>query len=156
MVLSLAGFALISGGGSFGGSSDNLPSNVDFQQFTDQATGQEFWGAIKNSEQFIFMNIDGYDENVEMMNLANSVRGYQSISIFVDSGFESSDALFLFEKSLRGLNIVSMRSMESNCNAGTFVFTHNLSAFEGECMVFDVPKGEEYIFSEILTYHLVK
>ena len=156
MILSMGGFALMSGGGFGSGSNDNLPSNVDFQKFNDQTTGQEFWGAIKNSEQFIFMTIDGYDNNTVMANLADEVKSYQSITIFEDTDFESPDALFLFEKSLRGLSIPTQRIVDVNCNAGTIIFTHNVSNYDGDCMIFDVPEGEEHIYSEILTYHLIK
>ena len=69
MVLSVVGFAMMSGGGS-GTNNNGTPNEIPFQQFQDPETGIIFWGAIRNSEQFIFENIDGFEAKIEEKELA--------------------------------------------------------------------------------------
>ena len=65
MVLSVAGFALMSGGGSVG-SGDTNEVTVPLQEglFRDQV-GNTYWGAYVKGEQFVFVNgIEGYEERL--------------------------------------------------------------------------------------------
>lgn len=154
MVLSIVGFAMMSGNyGSKGGSSTSLPSNLDLQEFNQN--GEVFWGAIRNNEQFVFMNIEGYDSNLVMAGLARRIKSQSSVNVYVDLGFESSDSLYVVEKALRGLKIDSHRVSESECNSNTLVFTNNAS-FEGDCMKFISSNAEAYANADVLVYHLVK
>ena len=156
MIASIAGFALSSGGGVNSGGDGNLPSEVPFQQFQDPNTNQTFWGAIKNNEQFIFLNITDYDNRTDLGNLAGLIRNQQSLSIYVDESFNSAESEFMFDKVLRGLQISSTRiSNFTKCTPNTLVLTIN-NTYDGDCIVFNPKLGEEYKDSEILTYYLIQ
>jgi len=155
MVASIGGFALSSGGGNLGGDS-TLPSEVPFQQFQDPNTGTIFWGAIKNNEQFIFQNITGYENRTDLANLAGKIRNNQILDIYIAPDFNSAETEYAFDKIVIGLNLNSTRIQNlTNCDANTIVLTLN-NTFEGDCMVFNPNKGEEYKDAEILTYYLVQ
>lgn len=153
MVFSVAGFALMMGGGT-GNGDGNTPNEVPFQQFNDQQTGQVFWGAIKNGEQFIFMSIEGYENNTQMANLAEKIKTKQSINVYVDESFKSSDAVFLIEKGLTGLDIDHNRVTEKQCTENTLVLTTNSIGYES-CMVFESENSNAYQKADILVYHLI-
>lgn len=153
MVFSVMGFALMMGGGS---SSSTNPQELPLQQMSDPNSGQQFWGAIRNGEQFIYMDIVGYENNTEMANLAQSIKSFQNINIYVDEGFNSSDSLYIVEKSLRGIKVEFSRVAQSSCESNTLVFTTNATGFTGDCMVFESDLGSAYMQAEVLSYHLIK
>jgi len=155
MIASIAGFALSSGGGSSAGNGQ-IPSDLPFQQFQDPNTGAIFWGAIKNNEQFIFENITGYENRTDLANLAGEIRSKQTLNIYVALDFNSAETEYVFDKIVRGLQFNSTKIQNlTNCDANTIVLTLN-NTFEGDCMVFNPEKGEEYKDAEILTYYLVQ
>lgn len=156
MVLSLGGFAFMSGGPGMTneGGENNLPENLPLKKVENE--GQVFWVAIKNSEVFYFMSIDGYEEEEEKKNLAEKIKNKESLDIYVHDSFKSSDALYLIEKALNGLEISHNIVEEKSCNENTLVLTTNENISEGSCLKFVASSGEETKDAEILTYHLVK
>lgn len=153
MCLSVVGFAVISGGGR--SNSDNgLPSEIPFQQFQDPNTGTIFWGAVRNSEQFVFESIDGYEEEVGLSEIANNIKSKNSVSVYVDGSFNSPESVYLIEKALKGLKIDYVETVDDSCAVNKLVLTGNRS-FSGDCLVFESLENT-YDKTEILVYHLVK
>ncbi len=153
MVLSIAGFALMSGGNiSSSSSSSNLPLGQNFQD----ADGNLYYGAVKNGEQFIFLNgIDGYDENTQMSQLSQKILSHPIIDVYIDPAFTSDDSIYIIEKALSANLIYSQRIQNTSCEAETLIFTYN-NTYSGDCMVFVAIPGEEYTQAEALLYHLIK
>jgi hypothetical protein len=158
MVLSVAGFALMTGGGQGGnsGGPNGNPSEIPFQQFTDPSSGQIFWGAIKNSEQFIFLDIEGFEDFTNLRELSNVIKSKNAINIYVDSNFTSSDTIYNLEKALNAFEIPNSRVNELSCEPSTLILTNEANDINGECMVFVAPKGEETRYSEALLYHMLQ
>jgi hypothetical protein len=155
MIASIGGFAMMTGGPQTSGDGNNgLPENLPLQKVENE--GQVFWIAIKNSEVFYFMSIDGYDQAVDEKNLAEQIKTKENIDLYVDSSFESSDSIYLVEKALNGLQIDYNRVQEKVCNENTLVLTYNQSVTEGNCMIFSPSQGEASQKAEILIYHLVR
>ena len=155
MLLSVVGFALITGGGYGQNSNSQSQTDISFQQFTDPGTGQVFWGAIINREQFIFLDIEGFDDFTNMKILGDELMSKEVVNVYIDTNFTSSDAIYNIEKVLNAYKIPNSRVSQLNCNANTIVLT-NENKYEGDCMIFEAPKGEESRFSEVLLYHIVK
>lgn len=153
MVMSVAGYALISGGDT--GGNDSANQEVPLQQVEYQ--GQVLWVAVKNSQQFVFFNIDRYVGDSEMEALANKIKANKAISLYVDSSFNSGDSLYLIEKALKGLKIKFTRSYDSSCSTPTLVLTINETAVYNEnCYVLLADSISSYNSSENLVYQLVK
>lgn len=150
MILSIGGFAM--SGTSFQ-SSNKIPDEVAFQQF--ETEGQIFWGAVKNKEQFIFLDIAGFDNQTEELEIATQIKLQNNINIYIDEGFESSDTIFLLEKALRGLRINSQQITTKECNSNTLILTNNES-LEGNCIKFISNNEDAYRKAEIVTYYLVQ
>jgi len=153
MLLSIVGFAMMNSNQSVSTEDGTIPKELEFKQV--EQDGQIFWVAIKNYEIFIFETIDGYDARVDMQDLANQIKSKKEIKIYVDNDFESSDAIFMVDKVLNGLQITSEKVQTKTCDENTLVLTNNKS-FEGNCMKFISNKGEEYKDINILVYHLVQ
>lgn len=153
MLLSIIGFAMMSSDGTVSNDPNTVPKELDFRQV--EQNGQVFWVAIKNHEVFIFETIEGYDARVDLNGLAETIKSKKNINIYVDNGFESSDAIFMIDKVFTGLQISSQKVNQRTCDENTLVLTHNKS-FEGNCMKFISNNGEEYKDVNILVYHLVK
>ena len=149
MVLSIVGFSMQQGGGSEGSTSSEIP----LQQFEQQ--GQVFWGAIKNNEQFIFLNIDTFEQEVELANLANQIKLRDNIGVYIDSNFSSDESLFLLDKVFRGLKIDKQNLFQEQCIEGV-LYISNQDNLEGNCMKFIPEQGLEYNKTEVLVYHLIK
>jgi hypothetical protein len=150
MIFGTIGFSMSGSGTS---SSDGTPSEIPFQEF--EQDGVVFWGAIRNSEQFVFQTIEGYDGALVESGIANKLKQQEMVNIYVDDGFNESSAVFLIEKALRGIKINSYQITELDCSSNTLVFTTNTS-FSGECIKFISVDGEAYNKAQIITYHLIK
>lgn len=155
MVLSVVGFAMMSGGGS-GTNSDGVPSEIPFQQFKDPNSGIIFWGAVRNSEQFIFENIDGFESKLEEKNLADKIKEQESINIYIDKGFDSSETILLFEKGLRGIKTPFNLVNQFECNSNTIIFTNNEKNEYKTCIVFLSSNEEAYNKTNYVLYHLIQ
>ena len=85
MASSILGFALMySFDDDFNG---NENQNIALQEFFDEQSGVTFWGARLNSEEIIFTNISGFNENIKLLNLSNNIKKQKSIDIYVDKEF---------------------------------------------------------------------
>lgn len=160
MLFSIAGFALVSSGGGIftsGSSSQSVRGDVPLgQHFQDSTTGQLYWGAVIGGEQFIFYNgINGYEENYEMMNLAEEIKSQEMISVYVDDGFFSDDSIFVITKALNALGIPNVRISNPDCSPNVLFMTNNLS-MEGNCMIFMAEEGAEFFMADPLVFHLIK
>jgi len=158
MIFSIGGFALIGTDfGSDGSSSDSQNFPLTEGAFQNSQTGEAYWGAIVNGEQFIFMNgIKGYDDFQNFASVATVIKTKDLVKIYVDEGFASDDALYLIEqKVFTALKIGYFRTNESTCDGSTLIFTNENKFGEG-CLVFEAPKGEESAFADILAYHFIK
>jgi len=158
MVFSVAGFAVLMGGPAVDNStgSSKTPSEVPFGGiFQNSQTGEVILGTVRNNEQFIFQNITGYDNNTQMLDLAERIKSSKKIEIYVDTNFTSKDSLFLIEKALKGIKKDNSRIQIEKCEANTIIFTNNPNK-SGNCGIFYAPKGEEYKQADILVYHLVR
>lgn len=153
MLLSIVGFAMMNSNQNVSTEDGTIPKELEFKQV--EQDGKIFWVSIKNHEIFIFESIDGYDARVDMATLATQIKTKKEIKLYVDEGFESSDAIFMVNKVLKGLQITEQRVTTKICDENTLVLTHNQS-FEGNCMKFISKKGEEYKDANILVYHLVQ
>lgn len=153
MVFSIVGFAFISGGGGQGQQTSQTPKDYALQQMENQ--GYVYWFAIKNYQQFVFENIDGYEEDIIVKGLANQIKDKQFLNIYFDNNYENQDSVFLIQRALDGLEIGNNLIAENVCDANTMVFTYNTS-LEGDCIKFTFSKEESYKKAEILTYHLIK
>lgn len=157
MVLSIAGFALSGGsvGSSSNSNSNSMPSEIPFQQFQDQESGQIFWGAIRNSEQFIYMNITGFDNRTDLINLAAEIKQHTYINIYKDSSFNSAEADYVLDKAFRGIQIGTQKLTNETCDSNTLYLTTNQN-FTGDCMIFHPEVGQEYNDANILVYFLIQ
>ncbi len=160
MIFSVAGFAILSGGGGSLGSSGtsttrDLPLQADV--FQNPQTGETYWGAVLNGEQFIFFNgVEGYELREDMKGIASQIKSTEFVNIYVDPNYQSSDAIYVVEKALTGLEISHQRITGNlSCTPNTLVFTNNMTV-DGDCIVFVSPQGEEYLESDVLVYHLIK
>ena len=160
MVFSFVSYGLFSGGNNTSVSNRNVPLQADV--FQNSVTGETYWGAYVNGEQFVFMNgVEGYDNNEKMIEVATRVKALNeediTIKTYVDETYDASDAVFLIEKKLfPALKIHFERVYEKECNNNTLVFTNNLSSYKGTCIVFASERGEEYNDADILTYQMLK
>ncbi|MFW5704876.1 MAG: hypothetical protein ACOCXG_03445 [Nanoarchaeota archaeon] len=155
MIASLGGFALMGTGGN-SGSNNGDADEIPFQQFQDPETGQIFWGAVKNGEQFIFMDISGYDNRTQLSNLATEIKTKSYVDLYLAENFTSFDSVYLIEKAFRGLKIESQRINNITDCSNTLVLTNNATGFDESCMIFAPEQGEEYLDTEILVYHLIQ
>lgn len=160
MVFSILGFAFISSGGNFGNDSTSGSTDIPLQAsvFQNSQTGEAYWGAVKNGERFIFTNgVDGFDERLDLEELANSLKAISFVNIYIAEDYISSDSIYLVEKALNGLSIPNARiSGNVTCNLDTLAFVLENSSFGEGCLKFSSPQGEEYYNSEVLVYHLIK
>lgn len=154
MVLSLAGFAMMSGGG---GSSSSSTSNADYSLSQRQTTtGEMVWAAKLNGEQFVFFSIDGFEDDSEMASLADSLKTKSVVNVYVDSNFTFSDARFLLEKSLNALKIPYQSLSEEICDENTIIL---ITSFRNEssCMQFVAISQDEASYkAQSLSYHMIK
>ncbi|MCA9496251.1 MAG: hypothetical protein KC589_04885 [Nanoarchaeota archaeon] len=155
MVLSVVGFAMMSGGGS-GTNNNGTPNEIPFQQFQDPETGIIFWGAIRNSEQFIFENIDGFEAKIEEKELANKLKEKESVNIYINQGFNSSETIILIEKGLRGIKTPFNVVNQFECNPNTLILTNEEDEKFNNCMVFLSTNEEAYNKTNYLLYHLIQ
>lgn len=154
MVMSIAGFAMMSS--SNGGqrtNSNGLPQNLDLTM--QQQDGQNYWIAVRDYKPFIFTNIDGYDQDLVSIGIANKLKSKSVVNIYVDENYESQDAVFLLERALLGLKIMTTQLIEYNCDENSVVFTYNQS-ITGNCIIINVQKDDAYKKAESIVYNLVK
>ena len=155
MVVSVVAFAFISRTGN-GDNSQNSGRDISLGLNYRDEQGNTYYGARINEEEFIFIEgIEGFEGIESLRQLAEKIKIIKIIKIYIDENFTSGDAVYLIEKSLNALEITHTRINESNCDSETLVIT-NERDFEGECLVFESPKGEESYLSQALVYHLIK
>jgi len=154
IMLALMTFGIV--GFVYSGNNNNnqnqVQDNVDFQEFEYQ--GQKFWGAIKNKEQFIFMNITGFDEREDLRILSEEIKKLDEILLYRDIGF-SLDAGFLIDKAFLGLKKEVIETTEKTCNSGELVLTYNEN-IQGDCLKFITTTNSSYRDAENLVYFLVQ
>jgi len=157
MVLSIAGFAVLMGGPAVdNGSNSNLASEVPMGEiFQNPNTGEVYLGTIRNNEQFIFQDITGYEEDLQMLDIAENIKSKEVIEVYVDSTFNSDESVFLIEKALTGIKKIYTRTLDSTCTTNKLVLTTN-ETFDSNCIVFSTALNDEYRRADILVYHLVK
>ena len=155
MVVSVVAFAFISRTGHDDNSQNSgrdIPLGLNYQD----NQGNTYYGARINGEDFIFREgIEGFEGIESSRQLAEKIKTKEILKIYVDKNFTSGDAVYLIEKSLNVLEITHTRIDELNCDSETLVIT-NENNFEGECLVFESPKGEENYLSQALVYHIIK
>lgn len=155
MVLSIAGFALMSSGGGTE-SADQTSQDVPLQQFKDPNYGV-FWGAIKNGEKFIYADISGYDNATRVIAVADAIRNLSTVVIYQDNSVVSSDAMFIVEKTMRGIGKPYSRVMSTDCSVPTLVLSSNTSKkYSNKCIVLPLIEGEEVRNADILSYFLIQ
>ena len=155
LILMVASIVAIGSGSSQSSNTESgLPSNIDFQQFDQE--GVTFWGAIKNKEQFIFMNITNYENRTDLMELSDSIKAQSSMIIYQDKDFQSYDSKFLIQKAFKGLQIELIESTEEPvCNANSLVLTYD-KTLSGDCLQFVTSEEKSYNDAENLVYFLVQ
>lgn len=155
MVFSMFGFALSGSGSS--SSSTSGGSDVAFgQNFQNPETGELYYGTVKNGEQFVFYTIEDYDLDIVESGIARRLKEHSFVNLYIDSEFDSSNARYLIEKSLRANGIVYNQVFERECYENTLVLTTNTS-YEGDlCIKFIASNEEAENKANILSYHLVK
>ncbi len=155
MILSVVAFAFISSTGS-GNNSQNSGRDISLGLNYRDEQGNTYYGARINEEEFIFIEgIEGFEGIESSRQLAERIKTKKILKIYIDENFTSGDAVYLIEKSLNALEITHTRINELSCDSETLVIT-NKRDFEGECLVFESPKGEENYLSQALVYHLIK
>jgi hypothetical protein len=154
MVLSILGFAFMSGGGRSSSSSEELPENLEFQQFDNN--GQIFWGGIRNSEQFIFLSLDGYENRTDLENAATKLKNTSHVNLYIDGNFTGQDSLLAFDKIFRAWKITKNSTTDLDCSSPTLVLTHNISGYDDNCIIFQTQEGNAFSDAQILAYHMIK
>ncbi|MDA3855834.1 MAG: hypothetical protein PF569_06230 [Candidatus Woesearchaeota archaeon] len=154
MVFSMFGFALSGSGGS---SSSGDGSDIAFgQNFQNPQTGELYYGTVKNGEQFVYNTIDGYDAALVEAGIARKLKELSYVNLYVDSDFNSSNARYLIEKSLRANDIVYNQVFDGECSENTLVLTINPLYNGSECIKFIASNKDAEERAKILSYHLVK
>lgn len=156
MILSIAGFAIIGSKNTNSRNKNNQNFPLQENAFKTQS-GQTYWGAVINSEKFIFFNgIEGFDNLTNIENLANKIKEKEFINIYVEPNFKDLDSIYLIEKSLKSQKILYSFSNSTNCQKNDLILTKNISKYNlNNCLVFDL-KNNSYNKAEALTYHLIK
>lgn len=160
MLVSLVGFAMMSGGRSNSQGESTQLSDIPFQQMTDQTSGQVFWGARLNGEDIIFLNIDQYKDREDLKTLAEQIGQQSTVRLSLDESFSSSTALFYIEKALRGRGISYTKEKNLSCDSdgSNILFLTSDAENKDEqqgCMVFYAKEGEADSEAEGLSYYLV-
>lgn len=153
MVMSIAGFAMMSSSSGGQRTQDGVPQNLDLQ--IQEYEGQTFWVAIKDYKTFVFTNIDGYDQDLVSIGIANKLKSKSVVNIYVDKNYDSLDAVFLLERGLSGLKIMTTELNNYTCDENSVVFTYNQS-ISGNCVIINSPKEEVYESVNKIVYNLVK
>ncbi len=154
LCVSVIAYAFISGD-----SSTNVNQNQDVpfgKIFKNSQTEELYYGTIKNKEQFIFVNMTGYEDNRNLSQIADRIKENTRLEIFVDSSYNSSESVFLIEKALRALEIDYTKVyVESNLNTDieSLILTKNNTKNYPNSIVYE---DENYLVTENLVYHLVK
>jgi hypothetical protein len=156
MLFSIGGFALSMSGGSGGATNPEDLQEVPFQQFQDPNSGQVFWGAIRNSEQFIFLNITGFDERQDLKVLSDEIKSTESVKVYYGEGVLSS-VPFLLERTLLGIRKDFEVIETPSCEAGVLLI-ETQSTINGACMNLEVGLSLESQNkeTEILSYFLIQ
>ncbi len=156
MIFSIVGFALMSGGPS-GSSSGSMDFPLQAGAFRDDI-GNTYWGAVKNSEQFVFYSVDGFDERQDIGLLAQRMKNYNLIEVFVDSNFTDSNALYMIENKIsNAIDINFVRVNDGSCDMeNKLIVSNNVSYEDGNCMKFIVSNENASIEADMLAYHMLK
>jgi hypothetical protein len=131
-------------------------NELPFQQFENE--GQIFWGAIKNSQEFLFLNISGFEERRDLEKIANKIKNNTKLNLFVLPDFNSTDKdsiLFEIEKSLKGLKIeykTLILEEELTNDIKNLVFTKTKKVYPNSIIY----SNENYNDSKILQYFLIR
>jgi hypothetical protein len=154
MVLSIAGFAFMMNDGN-GNTENNYDQDIPFQQFQTKE-GVAFWGAILNGEQFIFPDIYGYDNQTTIAQIAVTIKNLSEVKVYQDNTVTSSDAMFIVEKTMKGIKKTYERVSQTDCSLPTLVLTQNSTKYDEKCLVLVLENGNELRNAEILSYFLIQ
>jgi hypothetical protein len=153
MVTSVAGFALMMTIGSpkADDNGDGIPSDVSLR--TVEYQGQIFWVVIKNYEQFIFEEIDSFQNDTISEKIADQIKNKDELKIYVDPKSDNS-ASYLLEKLLKSLKINHYYTNESLCASDVLYIS--TEPIEGDCIKFIFNKSEQYQKANSIVYHTLK
>ena len=150
MVLSIAGFAMISGGPN-AGAKYKKQQDVPLQYFEQYGV----WATIKNGQEFVFKDIYQFNNMSSIENLADKIKMKNNLDVYVDSNFDPS-AQLLFLKGLKALNINSNIITNISCDENTILLLNDNKNITGGCLQFISPQDQEYNQTNALIYYLVK
>lgn len=150
MVLSIAGFAMITAGPN-AGAKNKVTQDRPLQFYEKYGV----WAAVKNNQQFIFKNISSFDGQLDLLGLSNQIKDKKQINIYVEPQFDLS-SLFIIEKALKALNINYAEISNYNCETNNLILTYNKSMDNSNCMNFIANENTSYYRANALVYHLIK
>ena len=124
--------------------------DIPFQMF--EQNGVSFYGTIRNSEQFIFEEIDTFLNKSYLEDIADRILQEEKVNLLININ-TSEEVLFLVEKALKGNRIEFERYFReediSNNNLNLVFRDTNLS----NSLVLNL---KDYDEAEALTYYLVR
>ena len=152
MVLSIGGFAMISGGPN-AGAKYKTQQDVPLQYLNKYGV----WATVKNNQEFIFSNIDQYNNMTNIDSLASKIRVKNNINLFVDPNFDPSSSLII-EKALKAISIPTKILTNPNCNKDNNLILTNNRSIQGNCMLFigNNSGNQTYQKANALVYYLIK
>jgi len=152
MVLSIAGFAMISGGPN-AGVKYKKQQDVPLQYFDKYG----LWATVKNNQQFVFKDINQYNNMSNIEDLSNVIKTKDYLNIYVAPNFDPSSEL-LFSKALNALNINYNKITNIKCNNDTILLLNqnNNNNITGDCLRFIGINDQEYNQTNALVYYLVR
>ncbi len=153
MVLSIAGFAMLSAGPTRN-SDGKYTQDIPLQYFDQYGV----WATVKNGEQFIFDDINKYEQMTYLGDLSNQIKNNELIYLDYPENYDPS-SIILLEKALKASRIKYIEignESNFNCNSSTLVLTYNDSNLIGNCMRLVSKSNESYEMTKALVYYLVK
>ena len=124
--------------------------DIPFQMF--EQNGVNFYGTIKNSEQFIFEEIDSFLNKIYLEDIADRILEEEKVNLVINTN-TSEEVLFLVEKALKGNRIEFERYFRED-----YISNNNLNLVFRETNLSNslVLNLKDYDEAEALSYYLVR
>jgi hypothetical protein len=154
MITSIAGFALMWTSG-VSTNKEGIPKDYPLQLVNYK--NQTFWVVIKNYEQFVFDNIDVYQNDTEMIPTAEEFKNLTSIKLYISPNSDRS-AAFLIERLAKATDKPLTVINNSICESGVFYLStpEESSNITGDCLRFIYPKNKQYFEANSLVYYVLR
>jgi hypothetical protein len=157
MVLSMVGFVVMSGGnpqGQQNGEISDFPLTEN--AFRDTA-GNSYWGAVKNSEQFVFADVEGYEQRTDLIEIAEKLKNQRVVELYIDDNITDSNAKFMIEQKISDAFEISFAQTEDmSCDKENKLIITSSNNISGNCMIIQTSDQFAEEDTQTLAFHMLR